>query len=99
VLQAAEAVRRHILKEHGEQVLPTCYTGRCTCNFLDSLRRNVPSSVLQTAIYTRSDGIVDWRYCLTGHPGVDFEVPGTHIGLSFNSSAYAVIANRLAEAR
>ena len=99
VLQAAEAVRRHILKEHGEQVLPTCYTGRCTCNFLDSLRRNVPSSVLQTAIYTRNDGIVDWHYCLTGDPNTDFEVPGTHIGLSFNSSAYTVIANRLAEAR
>ena len=99
VLQAAEAVRRHILKEHGEHVLPTCYTGRCTCNFLESLRRNVPHSVMQTAIYTRSDGIVDWHYCLTGNPDVDFEVPGTHIGLSFNSSAYAVIANRMAKAR
>lgn len=99
VLQAAEAVRRHILKEHGEHVLPTCYTGRCTCNFLDSLRRNVPHSVMQTAIYTRSDGIVDWHYCLTGNPDVDFEVAGTHIGLSFNSSAYTVIANRLAKAR
>ena len=99
VLQAAEAVRRHILKEHGEHVLPTCYTGRCTCNFLDSLRRNLPHSVIETAIYTRSDGIVDWHYCLTGNPDVDFEVPGTHIGLSFNSSAYTVIANRLAKAR
>src|SRR5271165_4959723 len=99
VLQAAEAVRKHILKEHGSGVLPTCYTGRCTCNFLDSLRRNVPKSVLETAIYTRNDGIVDWRYCLTGNLDSDFEVPGTHIGLSFNSSAYTIIANRLAEAR
>lgn len=99
VLQAAEAVRKHILKEHGPSVLPTCYTGRCTCNFLDSLRRNVPGSVLETAIYTRNDGIVDWHYCLTGNADCDFEVPGTHIGLSFNSSAYTIIANRLAEAR
>ena len=99
VLQAAEAVRKHILKEHGSGVLPQCYTSRCTCNFLDSLRRNVPESVLETAIYTRSDGIVDWHYCLTGNPDSDFEVPGTHIGLSFNSSAYAIIANRLAHAR
>lgn len=99
VLQAAEAVRKHILKEHGSGVLPQCYTSRCTCNFLDSIRRNVPESVLETAIYTRSDGIVDWHYCLTGNPDSDFEVPGTHIGLSFNSSAYAIIANRLAHAR
>jgi len=99
VLQAAEAVRKHILKEHGSGVLPTCYTSRCTCNFIDSLRRSVPDSVLETAIYTRNDGIVDWRYCLTGNIDSDFEVPGTHIGLSFNSSAYTIIANRLAEAR
>jgi triacylglycerol lipase len=99
VLQAANAVRHRILKEHGSQVLPTCYTGQCTCNFLDSLRRSVPDSVLETAIYTRNDGIVDWRYCVSGKPGVDFEVPGTHIGLSFNSSAYTVIANRLAQSR
>ena len=79
--------------------MPACYTGRCTCNFLDSLRRSVPDGVVETAIYTRNDGIVDWRYCVTGHDGCDFEVPGTHIGLSFNASAYAIIANRLAVAR
>jgi len=98
VLRAVDAVRHRILREHGSHVLPTCYTGRCTCNFLDSLRRSVPDSVLETAIYTRNDGIVDWRYCLTGHPDCDFEVPGTHIGLSFNSSAYTIIADRLAKA-
>ncbi len=99
VLQAAELVRKQILREHGSGVLPTCYTGRCTCNFLDSLRRRVPESVLETAIYTRNDGIVDWRYCLTGNLDSDFEVPGTHIGLSFNSSVYTIVANRLAKAR
>ena len=98
VLRAAEAVRGRILREHGSQVLPACYTARCTCNFLDSLRRDVPDEVQETAIYTRNDGIVDWHFCLTGLDGCDFEVPGTHIGLSFNASAYAVIANRLATA-
>jgi hypothetical protein len=29
----------------------------------------------------------------------DFEVPGTHIGLAFNASAYSIIARRLALAR
>ncbi len=98
VLRAAKAVRKHILKEHGADVLPQCYTARCTCNFLNSLRRAVPPSVMETAIYTLDDGIVDWRYCRTGKPENDFEVPGTHIGLVFNASAYRIIANRLAEA-
>ncbi len=96
VLRAAEAVRGRILRQHGSQVMPACYTGRCTCSFLDSLRRDVSASILETAIYTRNDGIVDWHYCLTGHEGCDFEVPGTHIGLSFNAAAYTIVANRLA---
>lgn len=96
VLHAAEAVRLRILQEHGRSVLPTCYTGRCTCNFIDSLRRKVPDAMLETAIYTRQDGIVDWRYCRTLDPDVDVEVSGTHIGMAFNPTAYAVVAERLA---
>jgi hypothetical protein len=54
--------------------------------------------VFETAIYTRQDGIVDWKCCVTRNPEVDYEVPGTHIGLAFNPSAYTLIAERLAEA-
>jgi triacylglycerol lipase len=99
VLKAAETVRKHILEEHGPGVLPTCYTGHCTCAFLSSLRRDIPVCVAQTAIYTRNDGITDWRYCMTGVDGNDFEVAGTHIGLAFNASAYSIIARRLASTR
>ncbi len=58
ILHAAEGVRQRILQEHGPGVLPDCYTGRCTCNFVDSLRRDMPDSTFETAIYTRDDGIV-----------------------------------------
>ncbi len=99
VVHAADAVRLRILQEHGDGVLPRCYTGLCTCNFIDSLRREVPDAMLQTAIYSRYDGIVDWRYCMTMNPGSDFEVPGTHIGMAFNPAAYSIVAERLALAR
>jgi len=99
VLRAAEMVRKNILREHGKGVLPACYTARCTCNFLNSLRRNVPESVMETAVFTHDDGIVDWRYCITGDPDKDFEVPGTHIGLVFNPTVYTILANRLATAQ
>jgi triacylglycerol lipase len=99
VVHAHEAIRLRILQENGRSVLPTCYTGRCTCNFVDSLKRDIPDSMLETAIYTRDDGIVDWRYCVTSNPEVDFEVPGTHIGMAFNASAYAIVAERLAKAQ
>lgn len=98
ILNAVEAVRSRILQENGAGVLPECYTGNCTCSFLDSLKRAVPASVSETAIYTRQDGIVDWRCCMTNHADVDFEVPGTHIGMAFNPAAYAIVAERLAQA-
>lgn len=96
VLRAAEAVGKRIREEHGPNVLPACYTGHCTCDFVESLRRETPGSVATTAIYTRTDGVVDWRYCITGDPEIDCEVPGTHIGLAFNASVYSTIAERLA---
>jgi len=99
VLQATEAIRQRILQEHRGRVLPDCYTGRCTCDFVDSLKRDVSNSMLETAIYTRDDGIVDWHHCMTRRPGIDFEVPGTHIGMAFNPSAYSIVAERLAKAQ
>jgi len=99
VVHATEAIRQRILQEHGRGVLPDCYTGRCTCKFVDSLKRDVPDSMFETAIYTRDDGIVDWRYCMTRNPEADFEVPGTHIGMAFNPSVYTIVADRLAKAQ
>ena len=99
VMRAAAAVRECIIDEHGEDVLPECYTAKCTCAFVTSLQRRVAAPVRQTAIYTRDDGVVDWRYCLTGDSENDFEVAGTHIGLVFNPSVYTILATRLAEAQ
>ena len=97
ILSAAEIVRRRILSKHGGDVLPDCYTGHCTCAFLDSLRHSMPASVAETAVYSESDGVVDWRYCKTDRPDADFQVSGTHIGLVFNPSVYSVVAERLAQ--
>ena len=99
VLKMAEIVRDKIKSTHGPGVLPDCYTGRCTCNFMDSLKKDLPDSIAQTAIYTKSDGVVDWQYCITDDPAIDVEVPGTHIGLAFNPSVYQTIAKRLGAAR
>src|ERR1051325_9163041 len=77
ILRAAESVRRQIHREHGENVLPQCYTSNCTCDFISYLRHDLPGDVRQTAIYTRDDGIVDWHYCMTGNSEMDYEVPGT----------------------
>jgi triacylglycerol lipase len=99
VLRVAQAIRNRILDRHGENVLPSCYTAGCTCRFLQSLEDRLPKTVSQTAVYTKSDGIVDWRVCATGNPDMDFEVAGTHIGMVFNPIVLDIVAHRLARKR
>jgi triacylglycerol lipase len=95
VLTLGNLVRRRIQKRHPD-VPKACATSRCSCDFARYLRRKWPRSVAQNAVYSREDGIVDWRYCRTGDPKVDIEVCGTHSGLIFNSTTYLCIAERLA---
>jgi pimeloyl-ACP methyl ester carboxylesterase len=99
ILRAVNLVRGHIHERNGEGVLPACYTGACTCHFLESLVLNLPRSVRRTAVFTKNDGIVDWKVCKTGRRENDFEVTGTHIGLVFNSMVYELVARRLAGKR
>jgi triacylglycerol lipase len=99
ILRAAEWVRSGIHKRNGRAVLPECYTAACTCNFLESIAGKFPNSVSQTAIFTKSDGIVDWRVCGTGDPAIDCEVSATHLGLAFNPTVYEVVGKRLAAAQ
>jgi hypothetical protein len=95
ILEVVDLIRRQIHRAHHEEVRPGCFTEGCTCSFTDSLRRGIPAHIAETAIYTRADGVVDWRYCVTGNPANDFEVTGTHTGLPFNPVSYEIIAQRL----
>jgi triacylglycerol lipase len=99
ILRAVNYVRGQIHERNGEGVLPSCYTGECTCCFLESLVLTLPRSVRRTAVFTKSDGIVDWKVCRTGRRANDFEVSGTHIGLVFNPIVYDLVARRLAGRR
>lgn len=98
VYEMTGVVRKRILRKHGQRVTSDCYTPKCTCDFSKSMSCSFPRSVDETAIYTHSDGVVDWKYCRTEKSRTDFQVPGTHLGLPFNASVYELIAQRLAEA-
>jgi pimeloyl-ACP methyl ester carboxylesterase len=98
VLAAGERVRERIRRQGGS-LQPDCYTGYCGCDAVVAVQNGLPKSVLQTAIYTRTDGVVDWRVCVTDDHSTNFEVTGTHVGLVFNASVYGLIAKRLRESR
>jgi len=96
VLQMAGIVRERINRERPRGSQPDCYTGYCECTAVTAVQSSFPESVAQTAIYTRTDGIVDWRVCINDDPETDREVMGTHVGLAFNLYVYELIAARLA---
>lgn len=59
-----------------------------------------PPPVPMTSIYTRTDGIVDWRSCIerkTGPITENIEVLGSHCGLGHNPMVLMHIAERLAQ--
>lgn len=94
VLAAGERVRERIRRQNGN-LPPDCYTGYCGCAAVVAVQNGLPESILQTAVYTKSDGVVDWRVCVTDDSATNFEVSGTHVGLVFNASVYNLIATRL----
>jgi triacylglycerol lipase len=92
VLTAARFVRGMILWRHRSEVDRKCYTGECDCGFVRALRRGLPPSVARAAIYTKSDGVVDWQACLDEDESANIEVSGTHSGLAFNPQVFREIA-------
>src|SRR3954451_10842343 len=61
----------------------SCLRGACCHRFRDDLRAPFPPETGYTALYSRTDGVVDWRACLD--PGaVQVEVRASHMGMGVN---------------
>jgi pimeloyl-ACP methyl ester carboxylesterase len=58
-----------------------------------------PAPVPSTAIYSRTDGIANWKTCIEEEtPHTDnVEVYASHSGMGFNPAVYYVIGDRLAQ--
>ena len=62
-------------------------------------RMRQPVPVPSTAIYSRSDGIVDWRACVDPADAIhqNIEVRCGHLGFGVDAATFWVIADRLAQ--
>jgi triacylglycerol lipase len=97
VLEMSNLVRARVRSARRDQTKPACYTGYCDCAAVSALQTPCPQAISHTAVYTKTDGIVDWRVCVNDDPRANVEVKGTHVGLVFNASVYELIARRLAQ--
>jgi pimeloyl-ACP methyl ester carboxylesterase len=73
----------------------SCLRGACCHRFRDDLRRPFPPEAGFIALYSRSDGIVDWRACLDPD-AVQVEVRASHVGMGLNAEVYAEVGHALA---
>jgi pimeloyl-ACP methyl ester carboxylesterase len=72
-----------------------CVAGDCARQSFDESRLPVPEGVSFTAIYSRRDGIVDWRACVDPL-AVPVEVTASHAGLAFDPRVIAEVLTALA---
>jgi pimeloyl-ACP methyl ester carboxylesterase len=71
-----------------------CLRGECCARFRDALDAAFPPEVGFVSLYSRSDGVVDWRSCLD--PDAEcVEVRASHCGMSVSADAYRAIAAAL----
>lgn len=92
VLWLAQRVRQRL--QHKDA--PHCFTGFCHCPSVSALQKTLPMTVPHYAVYTKTDGIVDWQTCIHDDPLYNAEVMGSHIGLVFNKQVYQLIGEWLA---
>ncbi|HEY2637024.1 MAG TPA: hypothetical protein VGI54_06520, partial [Solirubrobacteraceae bacterium] len=75
-----------------------CLTGECCASLREESTRPMPSEVGFVSVYSRTDGIVDWRSCL--HPDAEHvEVDASHCGMGVNADVYRAVARALASFR
>jgi pimeloyl-ACP methyl ester carboxylesterase len=72
----------------------SCLRGACCEEFRRDLVAGFPPEVAYTALYSKTDGIVDWRACLD--PAAELiEVRASHIGMGLNAEVYAEVGHAL----
>lgn len=71
-----------------------CASGSCAENSFQESRQPLPDGVVMTSVYSKRDGIVDWRACIDPE-GVAIEVSASHIGLAVDPRVISVVADAL----
>lgn len=73
----------------------SCLEGDCCASFWEHLAEPLPRGVGFVSVYSRSDGIVDWRSCLDPH-AEHVEIGTSHMGMAVSPAAYRAVADALA---
>jgi triacylglycerol lipase len=73
----------------------SCLDGECCADFRGRLATPLPAGVGFVAVYSRSDGIVDWTACLDPCADRHVEVEASHCGMAVSPAAWRAVAHAL----
>jgi pimeloyl-ACP methyl ester carboxylesterase len=93
-LKVLNRLQRVGMKVMGED----CTSGDCARSSWEQARAPLARGVAFTSVYSRRDGIVDWRSCLDPQARA-VEVSTSHLGMAFDPAVLDVVVDTLAENR
>ena len=90
----AEMLTRLARAGFGGLMSQDCVAGDCARSSFEETQAPLDPEVSFTAIYSRRDGIVDWKACLD--PAAEaVEVPTSHVGMAFDPVVLDVVRDAL----
>jgi triacylglycerol lipase len=73
----------------------SCLSGECCAEFWEQLAGPLPAGVGLVSVYSKSDGIVDWRACLDPCADEHVEIAASHVGMAVSPAAWRAVAAAL----
>jgi triacylglycerol lipase len=76
----------------------TCKWGNCCEDFWADLQKPLREDVGYLSVYSKSDGVVNWRSCLDPHAR-HLQIDASHIGMAVSPRAWRAVAGALTDFR
>jgi triacylglycerol lipase len=73
----------------------SCMEDDCCAGFWTQLAAPLPAGIGCVSIYSKSDGIVDWRACLDPCADEHVEIASSHVGMAVSPAAWRAVADAL----
>jgi triacylglycerol lipase len=73
----------------------SCLDGDCCASFWEELARPLPDGLPLVSVYSKSDGVVDWRSCLDPDATELVEIRASHCGMAVARGAWRAVAAAL----
>ena len=73
----------------------SCLQGDCCSAFWEDLAGPLAAGIPLVSVYSKSDGVVDWRSCLDPHATELVEIRASHCGMAVSRAAWRAVADAL----